>query len=83
MCEHLKQIFQEDWSDSIQGQVRVRPCVVGFLEKIEEELDTCMHYRNIIRCAPLHQLAEWLDPRLQRILFENLADEQCKGSHCA
>lgn len=83
MCEDLEQIFEEDWSELIQRQVRVRSCVVGFLEKVEEELDTCMHYRDVIRCAPLHQLAEWLDPRLQRILFENFADEQCKGSHRA
>ena len=81
MCEHLEQIFEEDWGEAIQRQVGVGSGVVGFLEQVEEKLDACVHYGNVVRCAPLHQLAEWLDPGLQRVLFEDLADEQGKGSH--
>lgn len=83
MREHLEQIFEEDWGESIQRQIRVGPRVVGFFQEVEEKLDSCMHYGDIIRCAPLHQLAERLDPGLQGILFEYLADEQSECGHRA
>ncbi len=51
----------------MQGQIGIALRVGGFLEEVEEELNTRMHDCHIVRPAPLHQFSQWLQPGLQRI----------------
>lgn len=74
--EHLEQILQQQRGQPVERQVRVGLRVWRFLEQMQEELDACVHDGHIVRAAPFHQLAQRLQPRLQRVRLKHLPDQQ-------